>query len=135
MSFHPLSPGIDQSLLGVGANPDLIDISRYINRDFVDRAHYLAKEGNNMSKLVLTVIISAIIFVTVVAIYDVIRNVINNYYAMKALTNPEAENSEHEINSTLIANNDGFISSMVFAGICIAIAAFVLYFAWPYLKR
>lgn len=136
MSFHPLSPGISQSLLGVGANPDLLDSSRYINRDYIDRSHYLSegKVPSGYTKLILTVIISAIVFVTIVAIYDVLRNAINNKYAKIALEDPAAQNTQESINSTEIANQQALISSIVFAILCILSAIVLVYIIVQYLK-
>lgn len=139
MSFHPLNPGIDQSLLGVGANPDLIDTTKFIEKDYVERAHYLGKEGgsnnNNATRIILTIIISAIIFVTIVSIFDVFRNAINNYYAKKALLDPKSGNTQQEIDSTLIANHEGLISSIIFAVLCVIISIIVIYFAWSFLNK
>lgn len=136
MSFHPLRGGFDQSLLGVGADPDLLDINRLSNKDYIDRAHYLAKTKDSDSSLrrtIITIVISAILFVTIVSIYDVLRNAINNHYARVALTDPRAKNTQQEITSTLIANKQGLISSIVFAILCIVIALIVIYILYLYL--
>lgn len=71
---------------------------------------------------IILVIISAIIFVTVVSIYDIIRALITNYYAKKTLEDPVSNNTTEDIERTLLANNNAFYASFVFAGICVLTA-------------
>jgi len=76
---------------------------------------------NKLQSMVATTIINAIIFVTVIATYDVIRNLVNNYYAKIALHYNEDKDdiSQEQINRSIIANRETLISSGVFALICI----------------
>lgn len=86
---------------------------------------------------IIIILISAIIFVTAVALYDVVRHLINNYYAKQVLLNIENsdlqnqnnQNQENEIRSiqrTLAANQGTFIASLVFAAFCILIAILLI---------
>jgi len=47
---------------------------------------------------------SAIIFVTVIPMYDVVRNLINYYYAKNALADKTIQNDTKSIKNTLIVN-------------------------------
>lgn len=138
MSFLPLEGNLSESLLGIGTTRPILRSPRYINRSLSSRLNPEEVEGTHgesINKLILTVIISAIIFVTFVALYDVLKNYINNHYARIALEDPRAENSEHDIIKTEIANQESLISSMVFAGVCIVIAVISLYFIIKYIKE
>ena len=73
-----------------------------------------------MKYTILIIIISAIIFVTVVAAYDVIKTIIANYYAREALINPKSHNSKNDINRTIIANQNALIAAIVFSLVCVA---------------
>jgi hypothetical protein len=117
MAFHTLSPGTGQALLGASQGVQFDDDSLFDRRISGPRQTVRSTKGT-----LIIVIISAIIFVTIVAIYDVIRNSINNYYAKIALTNTQAQNTTQYINSNLIANTQALISSIVFAIVCIITA-------------
>lgn len=136
-SFQPLQDGFSQSLLGVGTNPSLIDAAKFnargLKSELGDDDVEFVKDST--TKLLLTVIISAIIFVTVVSIYDVIRNYINNHYANIALNDPNASNSQQDIDSTMIANQQGLKASVIFCGICVLIGSILLYFIVKYLHN
>src|SRR5581483_11434818 len=75
---------------------------------------------------IVIVIISAILFVTVIAIYDVARNAISNYYAAQALRNPDSHNTPTEIEAALIANQQALIASGVFAAVCVLLALIIV---------
>ena len=67
-----------------------------------------------------------------VSIYDVLRNMINNYYAKKALENPKAKNTKQDIISTEIANKEGLTASIIFSLICIIIAVIFVRIMYKY---
>jgi hypothetical protein len=84
-----------------------------------------------MNYTIVLIIISAIIFVTVVAIYDLIRTAIDNYFANQALIDPNSHNTPDEIEAAQIANQNVFVASVVFAGITIALAVIaILFLVW-----
>lgn len=131
MSFHPLSPGTGQALLGASqAFQSSDDDSLFERRISGPKQRVRSTKGT-----LIIVIISAIIFVTIVAIYDVIRNAINNYYAKIALINPIAGNTAQNINSTVIANKQALISSIVFAIFCVILAAVLVPIMATRIKR
>jgi hypothetical protein len=122
MSFQPITgTGIGPSLLGVG---DPIKFIRPVDNDpLEDRTDSRDlhgdrdSKGTNYIKTVLLVVISALIFVSIVALFDVLRNALDNYYAKQALENPASGNTETDIAATEIANQYNLLSSIVFASI------------------
>ena len=123
-SFTPISGGLSSALSGT------VEPTKFLIKDrtFGDRSEKrIHGSTDNTSYTILIVIISAILFVTVVAIYDVLRNVINIYYANLALTDPNSHNTPEDIERTTIANQNSLWSSMLFAAICI-ISAIVIIF-------
>ena len=132
MSFQPLNLGLSESLLGVAAtNNDFINTSNYINKKVVKNAG----QNNDPKKMILAIIVSAVIFITIVSIYSIIRNIINNYYTKKALTDPKVEIPPQEVEITLLANEYGLIASIVFAIVCIIIASIAIFLSWSYFKN
>ncbi len=127
MSFTPISGGLSSALSGSIEPTKLLLSSRNDIRDLSDRRIH-SPESNKQSHImytILIIIISALIFVTIIAIYDVIRNAINNYYAAISLDDPNSHNNPQDIERTKIANQNALWSSMVFAAICI-VSAFIL---------
>ena len=82
--------------------------------------------SSNRTIMIIT-IISAILFIIVVSYYDIVRNWINNYYAKLALEDPLANNTTDDINSTLIANYQSLIASIVFAIFCTISGVIAIY--------
>jgi hypothetical protein len=121
MSFQPLAPGINQSLLGVARPRDL--------RTLTERR----LSGGKKSGVVIAVIVSAIIFVTVISIYDVIRNLFNAYYTKIALEDPRSQNTPQQINSTNIANKQALYASIAFSAFCIITSIILVYLLIKYL--
>jgi hypothetical protein len=78
-------------------------------------------------KVILSVIITAVIFVTILSIYDVLRTFLNNYYLKQSLLNSDVPNKNmDEINSFLITSNNTLMSVSIFCAICILIALIVI---------
>lgn len=124
-SFSPLGSGyLNNSLLGVADPVKFTDPLRPENTELLARhVHDRTDTGSKQEMIkytILIIVISAIIFVTVVASYDVIKTIIANYYARAALINPKSHNKQNDINRTIIANQNSLISASVFALICIA---------------
>ncbi len=130
MSFRPISisSGLSSSLSGVVADPGkYTDPARtdLIERNPVNEGEnapsYSNTNNNNKSQpssityASIIIIISALIFVTVISIFDVARNKINNFYAKKALVDPRSGNTSQQIISTLIANTNTWKSSVAFS--------------------
>jgi ABC-type Fe3+ transport system permease subunit len=115
-SFQPLRGGTASALLGTGGVRDDL---------YSRRIHGPEEQETGALFTIGVIVLSAIIFVTVVAIYDVIRNLINNYYSALALRDPRSGNSAQDIESALIANYNTLVSSAVFALVCIILALIV----------
>lgn len=139
MAFTPLSNGVATALSGILVSPGrLIDVSRLETDDDIDdiRLHGFDvdknKKNNHQQKdrtlkySILIVIISAIIFVTIISIYDVLRLVLNNYFAKKALDDPNSNNDPKDVERTLIANRNQLYSNLTFSGLCIGLSVVVI---------
>ena len=122
--------GINQSLLG-------IDI---VTRDPVTYEERVSDLKHSVSRItintVLTVIVSALVLVAVLSIYDVIKAWLNRHYIEIALDNPKANYSKEEIERTLIENTENLRSVSIFALITVisAIVIIGLIIYYSYLK-
>ena len=129
MSFLPIDYGsLSPSLLGVG---DPIKFLRPKRIQFKGKANKEDGPGPSMKRnreinTTILIIISAIIFISVVALYDILRNYITNKYATKALEDPRSENTKTDIAKTEIANLNGLYSSICFALIVILSAIILI---------
>lgn len=127
MSFVPITgTSVNTAAIGVGAQPKILE-EKLAERDklYERRLHESEeKDGAHESnkRLIIIIIISAIIFVTVIAVYDVIKQLLNNYYSNLALTDPNSNNSEEDINRTNIADYYTLIALVVFAIVTIIFA-------------
>lgn len=128
-NFQPISGGLSSALLGVADPIKFVDTERIETKDSLYARRRVEKTSNDRSSLrytILLIIITAIIFITIVAIYDVIRNGITNYYARLALENKCSFNTSENISRTLIANEKSFQSSVVFACLAIVLAVILV---------
>lgn len=118
MNFQP---NINESLIGVSATPKLFE-----NKMLYDRN--IHSSNTQTFKILL---ISVILFITIISIYDVIKNMINNHYSYNLLKNPKTKYTKLDINRTLIQNNETLSSSITFSLFCILILfifLFILFF-------
>jgi len=121
MSFLPISTkNLQESLLGIGDPTKLLESRR---DDLMSRHIHGPRES---SGAILLVVISAIIFITTVAVFDIIKGSINNYYSKISLTDPNSNNTNKDIQRTLIANRGSLASNFIFAMICIIIAIVII---------
>jgi len=95
MQFLPGNNSLQTSLLGVGDPPNYLE-----DQDLFETR----VGGDSKYSSLKTVAISAIIFVTIISMYDVLRNVVNYY-----LTED-------------IANQTRLVGSITFVSACIIIA-------------
>jgi hypothetical protein len=118
MSFQPLKEGnISTSLLGTADPGKFVDASR---EDLFDRRINSPEDKlSNIRRTLIIIIISAIIFVTVISIYDVIKLLITNYFARQALVDPKSQNKREDIERTIISNQDSLKSSIWFSLFCL----------------
>ena len=129
MSFVPLNGGFSESLLGVGTT-NLIDMAKFNEKGLED----LHPEKTGLTNSILLVVISAIIFVTVVSFYDVLRTFINATFAKVALEDPRAQNTEQDIISTEIANKEAVISSITFFGLSLLLGILIVSIIFRYIN-
>ena len=122
MSFQPLQPGFSQSLLGTVEPTKLLDVDESDidqpeeSKDLIERRFRGSRpDSSSLPYTISLIIISAFIFVAIVSIYDVFRNIINNHYADLALTDPRANNTQEDIIRTEIANQEALFSRIFFA--------------------
>lgn len=133
MQFEPIATDFDPSLYTF--NDQLrIHGSRKFNRLNNNSIIYGANNTSinspntkTFKTIIIPLIISGIVFLTILAIYDTVRSCISNYYSKKALIDPLAKNSIDTINRTLIANYYHLISSFVYTIFCIIVLLIALY--------
>ena len=150
MSFIPTSTvSLDTSLYGAGEpvkllrSPDIKELSEYgmkgdrdIDQDLYKREIHGPSEDDKKNRksyvtvpsipTIILIIISAIIFVTAVSIYDVFRSKINNYYAKINLEDPRSYNNREDIARTELANDRNLLSNIAFAIFAIIIAIILI---------
>lgn len=97
------------------------------------RIHGPEEPKINIRYTIIIVIISAIIFVTVISIYDIFRNLISNYFAKITLNDPNSHNTQEQINTTLISNHGLLISSIIFSLFCIVTGTIIIYILLQFL--
>lgn len=129
MSYLPLQAGFNQSLLGVGASPNTFDLDLRDTDQLYGKLH-----GSSKKNTIVVIIVSALIFITVISLFDVIRNIIHNKYAKLALTNPKTKLKKTDITNTLIANHEGLIASISFSAFCVIVTAITLYLISIFIK-
>ena len=116
-------------MLGAADPAKFVDTSRKdVDKSlFKNEIHGSVEKKVSIHYTLIIILISAIIFVTVISIYDVFRNIINNYFAKLALIDPQANNRKEEIQRTIIANEDAFKSSVVFSLFCIITGLIIIW--------
>lgn len=136
MSLQPTSSsGYKNSLLGQDYLYNFKNIPlrnqtlyrRNISADNTDDDNNPKTIPSNRSIIILS-IVGAILFILVVSLFDIVRNWINNYYAEKALRDSASNVSTDDINSTIIANYQSLIASIVFAIFCVIVGVVSVYF-------
>lgn len=88
-----------------------------------------------MKYTIIIIIISAIIFVTTVAIYNLIQNIITVYYSNITAGDPRSMNTDDDIIKILLANHFSTEASIAFAVFCIISAIVVIPFLIWYIGR
>lgn len=136
--------GFNQSLLGTAVPIRFADTFRLdLREDYGKpleqrRIHGPKSDKNTILYTIIIIIISAIIFVTVVALYDVINSIITSYFSNKAYNNPKSNISRQDIIQNNINNNEYKRSSSVFALLCLISAIILiptLIFYLEYLRK
>lgn len=125
VSFRPLSGNLSSSLLGVADPAKFTDPLRSDVRGAVrvpKRFPDVSNTSETIKYTVIIIIVSAIIFVTAIAVYDVIKTALSNTFAKQALTNPKSHNKPRDIRRTEIANKAALGSSAAFAAVSVVSA-------------
>ena len=123
MSLHPLNTSLfaTSSLIADDAlafNPEKELYER--------RFHESTKKSSSIISTIIVIFISAILFVTIIAAYDILRNYIRNYYTKKTLLNKQFKTDPKDIRNTLITNEESLTSTIVFFIACFIIAIIFL---------
>ncbi|CAK7994687.1 Hypothetical protein POVR1_LOCUS211 [uncultured virus] len=92
---------------------------------------HIAKEKLVFRKVVW-IIVSAIIFVVIVALYEILKVAVNNYFHMKAVKHPDCQYTKVKADRLLATNHHNLISACVFGLLVLLTAAIVLpiLFGW-----
>jgi len=137
MSFTPISGGLSTALSGSVEPVKFLDVNDLdtgvdVRSDvspgelYFRRMHGSANINQTTQYTIILIIVSAIIFVTVVSLYDIIRTGMNTYFANRALTDPNSHDTAEDIERTMIANMNALWSSIAFAFIALALAVIFL---------
>jgi ABC-type Fe3+ transport system permease subunit len=101
------------SLLGTGT---------LTNFEIIEERPIHASPATHNKHLITIIVLSAILFITIVAFYDIIKVMVNNYWANIALNDINSNNTPEEIQRSLVANADRLQATFIFALICLIIA-------------
>lgn len=126
----PISNGLSTALSGVVEPSKFIDFRDLSSRDLYERRMHgpsnKDKKNDTLKYSIIIVIISAILFVAVISIFDVVRAYFNKIYAKISLNDPNSNNKEEDIVRTTIAINNQFWSTLTFCGFCIVTAVILV---------
>lgn len=132
MSFTPLSGGLSTALSGV-VEPtkfmDFRDLNEKPSGLYERRMHGPSmkdKKNTTLKYTIIVVIISAVVFVTIISLYDIVRAYFNKIFATISLNNPESNNSPEAILRTQIANDNQFWSTLSFSAFCLITAVILI---------
>jgi magnesium-transporting ATPase (P-type) len=132
--FVPQSNHTYEALYGVGIS----DIQSGSSRIGGKKLHPPSSNKGKIGAYVLViVVISAVIFVTIVALYDVVKTYISNIFASRALKDPVSTNSLEDILQAEVANREALNATLVFALFCVItfIIMIVLILIWNYRNK
>ncbi len=122
MNLNP--PNNGQYLFNVGDNTKLFDFDTMVKTDeLADReVHFESKNKHT----IIIVIISAIIFMTIISIYDFIRNCVTVYYADIGVKHFKNNISQENIDQTLYANRTKLKVSLSYLIICTVLSLIII---------
>lgn len=139
MAYTPsgvISNGLSTALAGTVEPGKFIDVSTLGPNDYYSRRMHgpsVKKSNDNTEKKtstlkysIIIVIISAIIFVTIISMYDVVRASFNSFYSNIALTDTNSHNAPQDIQRVQIANRNQLWSTMTFCAFCIVTAVILV---------
>lgn len=121
--LHVVRFNQDTSLIGTADPAKFIDPLRTDERDIAlegRRIHGPSEKGKiSMKYTLIIVIISAIIFVTVISLYDVARNILSYYYSVRTVRDSTAINTPDNITNTEVGGWYSLMGITTFAIFCI----------------
>ena len=127
MSLYPSSFDLNKSLIGMTEPGKFIDPLRIESRDLTSRnIHGHISHEDTIRYTIVITCISAIIFVTIISMYDVLRNIVNSYYTENYFENSNNNMSEDDITRIRISNKNTIISSVIFSLLCILSAIILI---------
>jgi len=136
MSFQPIEPGLRESLFGTA---EMSKFNTSLEEERIDKYYRRTSSRREVShdlyQTILIVIVTAIIFIIIVSVFDIIKNIITSYYITRSLRDPKANNTPEDIARTEIADTNAILSSVVFAIIAIIIGLIIIYFIMIYFWR
>lgn len=106
-------PSLKESEFGI------VEAVRFEDSGPVDLIRDKDTKGHVHQKEVNSIVVSAIIFVTVVAVFSVISTIISNYFVDKTASDPRAKNTKLDILKTRITNQNLLLSNLIFASFVI----------------
>ena len=81
------------------------------------------------------ILVSAIIFIVIVAIYEILRIAVNNYFFLKSTEDPKCHYKKHKREQKLSRNYNNLISACVFGVLVTLSAAIILPILFTWSKR
>lgn len=136
MSVYPLSSlSLNDSLIGVADTNKFIDPLRVESKDFSNKKIHELSHGETIKYTIVITCISAILFVTIISIYDTLHNVINAYYSENYLSDVHNNISQETIERTRIANKNTLIANGIFTLVCIISAVIIIPLLLLIIKR
>lgn len=139
MAYTPsatISNGLSTALAGTVEPGKFIDVSNLGPNDYYSRRMHgpsvkksdqkTEQKTSTLKYSIIIVIISAIIFVTMISIYDVVRASFNILYSNIALTDPNSHNDPEAIQRVQISNRNQLWSTMTFCAFCIVTAVILV---------
>lgn len=113
--------------IGTGLSGAAIPRVQEIYKDFRPKGGYKDEEDTNKSaSLLITIIITIILFVLGVAFYDIIKIYIANKFAYQALIDKRSNNTQEDISRIALANQAELEADIVFFIVVFIIALILL---------
>lgn len=107
IAYRPIRSNIAESLIGAEATRQTF------------RGRTMAKDGSQ--NFIVQIIASALIFIVIIALYELIRAFISTDFANQALYDEKSKNDELEIRRTIVANHARIQTNITFAMIAVCI--------------
>lgn len=119
---------LGESLIGIADPVKFTDPLRVEASDYIyERIHGTPHaHGKTIKYSIIMILISAILFVTIISMYDVLRNIITYHYTEKNLKDLHNKLSQESIELSTTTNNYTLISSIIFSITSIILAIILI---------